>query len=150
MTSLEHSAKEGMSGIDFNFFWKVTLVTMTFMEPFRPNDYFMEQIVELDNDLRKARECGMSRSIELPSIHELDSLPKPWHFEFWNEIPDDEDLPFQLSHMKRREVTPCPIVQKSSCSKRASMISNASSEWEWEYYDETDEEDEGSGQSVEE
>ena len=95
----------------------------------------MEQIVELDNDLRKERECGIPRSINLPKLSELPNLPKPWHCEFWNGIPD-EVLPFQLSYLR-------PQFMKNSSkfgSKRASILSNVSSDWEWEYYDDTEEE----------
>lgn len=102
----------------------------------RPNDFFMEQLVELDNDLRKSRELGMKRSLHLPQMGELPRLPKPWHYEFWNEIPDD--LPFDLSYCSP------PFTAKmraaSGLSKRASLLSTISSDWEWEYYDETDEE----------
>ena len=31
----------------------------------RPNDYFLDQIVELDNDLRKERELAIPRKIKL-------------------------------------------------------------------------------------
>jgi hypothetical protein len=107
----------------------------------RPNDYFMEQIVELDNDLRKEREFGLPRSLYLLGLNDLKDLPKPWHYEFWNGIPDD--LPFDLLSFK-----PClrptnfdRMTSKAPPSKRASIVSNASSEWEWEYYDDTEEED---------
>ena len=101
----------------------------------RPNDFFLEQIVELDNDLRKQRECNIPRNIHLRGLDELEKLAKPWHYEFWSEIPDD--LPFSLIHM------PIPNAQKmglsSKCaSKRASMISNESSDWEWEYYSDSE------------
>lgn len=90
--------------------------------------------MELDNDLRKERECGISRTIHLPSLTELGNLPKPWHYEFWKDIPDD--LPFDLSYLK-----PPPMTNKQKASNRASMMSNASSEWEWEYYSHTEEEE---------
>ena len=102
----------------------------------RPNDYFMEQLVELDNDLRKSRELEMKRVIHLPKIEELPVLPKPWHFEFWNEIP--EDLPFDLSY--RAQPLASKLALPTSISKRASVLSTVSSDWEWEYYDETDDE----------
>ena len=69
-------------------------------------------------------------------LNELEKLAKPWHYEFWSEIP--EDLPFSLIHMSSN-----PNVQKigqsSKCaSKRTSMISNESSDWEWEYYSDSE------------
>ena len=106
---------------------------------FRPNDYFMEQIVELDNDLRKEREWGIAKSITLPGLNELNTLPKPWHFEFWNGMPD-EDLPFQLTYLKPH----CTKNSTKPSSKRTSILSNVSSEWEWEYYDDTDDEEDNS------
>ncbi len=35
--------------------------------------------------------------MKLASLNEVDQLPRPWHFEFWETIPDD--LPFVLSHV---------------------------------------------------
>ena len=102
----------------------------------RPNDYFMEQLVDLDNDLRKARELGLKRLITLPKIEDLSTLPKPWHYEFWNEIPDD--LPFELSYQTQPFTSKLPMA--NSLSKRTSVLSTLSSDWEWEYYDETDDE----------
>ena len=96
----------------------------------------MEQIIELDNDLRKERECGIPRSIALPGLNKLQHLPKPWHFEFWNGA-SEEDLPFQLTYLRQD----CTKNLSKSCSKRTSMLSNVSSDWEWEYYDDTEEED---------
>ena len=99
---------------------------------FRPNDYFMEQIVELDNDLRKEREHGIPRSIQLAGLCQLGSLPKPWHYEFWSE-DIEEDLPFELCHMSHE------VQVISSNSQRASMMSSGSADWEWEYYSQTEE-----------
>jgi hypothetical protein len=104
---------------------------------FRPNDYFLEQLVELDNDLRKQRECDLPRRINFYSLSELDKLAKPWHFEFWSDIPDD--LPFRLTYLN--PVMPKIEASKNS-SKRTSMISNESSEWEWEYYSQSSEDSE--------
>ena len=87
----------------------------------------MEQLVDLDNDLRKEREHGIPRSIHLAGLNKLKDLPKPWHREFWNDLPDD--LPF--------DVQPLP----KSKSVRNSMISNGNSEWEWEYYSQSEEDE---------
>ena len=103
--------------------------------PNRPNDYFLEQIVELDNDLRKHRECDLPRRIKLRSLSELDKLAKPWHYEFWSDIPDD--LPFSLVHLTPQ----IPKTSSRAASKRASMISNESSDWEWEYYSQSSEDE---------
>lgn len=108
----------------------------------RPNDYFMEQLVELDNDLRKEREMGIPKSISLPGLNELHNLPKPWHFEFWNGYPD-EDLPFQMTYLK--PVTKSTKTKSASkpgsnrTSRPTSMFSNGS--WEWEYYSDGDDND---------
>merc|ERR1739848_572013 len=101
----------------------------------RPNDYFLEQIVELDNDLRKHRECELPRRIHFKSLSDLDKLAKPWHYEFWSDIPDD--LPFSLVH----QFIKIPNNSSKAASKRASMISNDSSEWEWEYYSQSSEDE---------
>ena len=44
---------------------------------------FLEQLVELDNDLRRHRELGMPRKLILSTLEDRDSLPNPWNFEFW-------------------------------------------------------------------
>ena len=93
--------------------------------------------MELDNDLRKQRECDLPRRINFYSLSELDKLAKPWHFEFWSDIPDD--LPFSLTYLN--PVIPKIEASKNS-SKRTSMISNESSEWEWEYYSQSSEDSE--------
>jgi len=111
----------------------------------RPNDYFLEQLVELDNDLRKQRECDLPRRINFYSLSELDKLAKPWHFEFWSDIPDD--LPFSLTYLN--PVIPKIEASKNS-SKRTSMISNESSEWEWEYYSQSSEDPEEFAEDPEE
>jgi hypothetical protein len=63
----------------------------------RPNDFYLTQLVELDNDLRKLRECGVPRQIKLHQLKDIDLLPKPWHYQFWESMPTDETLPFSLS-----------------------------------------------------
>ena len=88
--------------------------------------------MELDNDLRKHRECDLPRRIKLRSLSELDKLAKPWHYEFWSDIPDD--LPFSLVHLTPQ----IPKTSSRAASKRASMISNESSDWEWEYYSDSE------------
>ena len=93
--------------------------------------------MELDNDLRKSREFGIKRTIHLPKLEEMSTLPKPWHVEFWNDIP--EDLPFDLSYCTPPAMT-SKLGLSTSMSKRASVLSTVSSEWEWEYYDESEDE----------
>ena len=112
----------------------ISLKQTYFILLLRPNDFFMDQLVELDNDLRKSRELGIKRSIHLPKMEELPDLPKPWHYEFWNEIPDD--LPFDLSYQR----PPFTAKMVALSPKRASILSTISSDWEWEYYDETEDE----------
>ena len=46
---------------------------------------FLEQLVELDNDLRRHRELGLARKLVLSTLEDRDSLPNPWNFEFWFE-----------------------------------------------------------------
>ena len=164
----------------------------------RPNDHFLEQLTELDNELRKERLFNIPRSINLYRLSELDSLPKPWHYEFWDADVDTDSLPFNLSHLgeprpdmererkkpplststqsktaaaltqdpKPIPATAAPTIpamtmmeevlkkwkagqfvgsKKSPASSRRGS-STDSSEYEWEYYDETEEEDEGDEQ----
>ena len=128
----------------------------------RPNDYYLEQIVELDNDLRKERECGMARRIRLKGLDSIDDIPKPWHFEFWNGLPTDETLPFtlvpfdqseRLQQQKQRHrhqpTTGGVGGGGSNKSQRTSAILCSSkrqsqlSEWdyEWEYYSQSEDEE---------
>ncbi|TRY68931.1 hypothetical protein TCAL_15167 [Tigriopus californicus] len=80
--------------------WEATDVMREFRKrrDVRPNDYFLEQIVELDNELRKERLFNAPRSIHLHQLKDLNRVPKPWHFEFWDAPPDEDSLPFKLSH----------------------------------------------------
>ncbi len=119
----------------------------------RPNDYFLEQIVALDNDLRKHREHGQARKINLVGLEDLKKLPKPWHFEFWNDIPDD--LPFGLTHVPSLRLFRGGFSSPQSCSsrsmsKRTSVRSSTASEWEWEYYDVSSSDEEQECKRIEE
>ena len=79
--------------------WKVDEVLRLFRKrrDVRPNDFYLTQLVELDNDLRKLRECGIPRKVKLHELKDIDYLPKPWHYQFWESMPTDETLPFSLS-----------------------------------------------------
>ena len=35
----------------------------------------------------------------LPRLSDLPDLPKPWHYEFWKDIPDPSEVPFRLRHV---------------------------------------------------
>lgn len=61
----------------------------------RPNDDFIDQLVSLDNQLKRT-----DRNKEtMNKVTDIPHLPKPWHFEFWKVIPDQSDLPFKLIHL---------------------------------------------------
>ena len=100
----------------------------------RPNDYYLDQLVELDNDLRKERELGLPRQIHLVGLSHIDALPKPWHVEFWKAIPTDETLPFTLSSLSHD-------AKKKRSSALLSNRHSQMSEWEWEYYSQSEEEE---------
>ena len=57
---------------------------------------FLEQLVELDNDLRQHRELGLPPKIILSTLEDRDSLPNPWNFEFWTQEVSVEDLGMPL------------------------------------------------------
>ena len=57
---------------------------------------FLEQLVELDNDLRQHRELGLAQQIVLSTLEDRDSLPNPWNFEFWTQEVSVEDLGMPL------------------------------------------------------
>ena len=79
--------------------WKVDDVLRLFRKrrDVRPNDFYLSQLIDLENDLRKFRECGVARKIKLHQLKDIDLLPKPWHYQFWESLPTDETLPFSLS-----------------------------------------------------
>ena len=56
----------------------------------RPNDDFIDQLIRLDNQLKRNEKDNIRVLKDIPS------LPKPWHFEFWTEIPKPSEIPFQL------------------------------------------------------
>ena len=99
----------------------------------RPNDHFLAQLVELDNELRKERLFNIPRSIRLFRLSELDSLPKPWHYEFWDADVDADSLPFSLSHLgeprpdmertRKQQVTPPHLERSSSTSTQPTTAS---------------------------
>ena len=122
----------------------------------RPNDYFLSQIVELDNELRKERLFGIPRSIKLCSLGNAHKLPKPWHYELWNVPPEQNTVPFKLVHMgdpgsekyvanaMEDEEGEKPKQKLRSRSRERSMArgktpftktsDSSESEYEWEYY----------------
>ena len=59
----------------------------------RPNDDFLQQIVDLDTETRRG---AGPRVAQLPSLRDLPSLAKPWHHDYWTVRPDPEDIPFVL------------------------------------------------------
>ena len=81
-------------------------------------------------------------------LAEIDSIPKPWHFEFWKAIPTDETLPFALTSWadpsQQQQQRPMKYSSKrhsrlsaNDMSKRQSQMS----EWEWEYYSQSDDDE---------
>ena len=78
----------------------------------RPNDDFLDQILALDNENQKRIALEETPLVDtLPKLSDLPDLPKPWHYEFWSDIPDD--LPFSLVHLN-------PVIPKLGSSKAAS------------------------------
>ncbi|TRY68865.1 hypothetical protein TCAL_05071 [Tigriopus californicus] len=102
---------QGMKAVDV-----ITLFRMH--RDIRPNDGFLEQIVDLDNDLRKFREHGIPRSIKLSTLSDLALLPQSWHYEFWTSPVTEEEIGQPLAHLGEA----CPL--KPSISSRASKSSS--------------------------
>ena len=101
--------------------WKVEDVLRLFRKrrDVRPNDFYLTQLVDLDNDLRKLRECSVPRKITLHKLKDIDLLPKPWHYQFWESIPTDETLPFSLSCVCEPRPDMESLLRKSLATKRA-------------------------------
>ena len=64
----------------------------------RPNDFFLSQLVDLDNALRKERQFNIPNKMKLLTLADIPKIPKPWHYEFWDTEPESDSLPFVLSH----------------------------------------------------
>ena len=59
----------------------------------RPNDDFIDQIVDLHNQFsRDPASCLAAQN----KLTDLPRLARPWHREFWREPPDQSELPFRL------------------------------------------------------
>jgi protein-tyrosine phosphatase len=71
----------------------------------RPNDGFLEQIVALDNDLRRQRECGASPTIQLSTMADHSQLPQAWNYEFWTTEVTEEEIGLPLVKLGE----PCPL-----------------------------------------
>ena len=150
----------------------------------RPNDDFIDQIVELHNEFRRNKEECLKKQKKLS---DLPSLARPWHYEYWREVPDITELPFRLSHLAdgateplmdhigalNTDIVPLDIVDtlapESPITAPALAETNSfnyqliqlaqenpfkaaagterrersASESSWEYYTETEEEEEG-------
>ena len=66
----------------------------------RPNDDFLDQILALDNENQRRIALEEQPLVEtLPKLSDLPDLPKPWHYEFWKDIPDPSEIPFRLRHL---------------------------------------------------
>ena len=82
----------------------------------RPNDGFLSQLINLDNQLRLEREHSLSKSLKLSTLQDRYRLPLSWHQEFW--IPSEvseEELGFTLVPMGQSLIS-----VKSTCSSRIS------------------------------
>ena len=72
----------------------------------RPNDGFLEQIAELDNDLRRQRECDCPPTIPLSTLADHPRLPQAWNLEFWTKEVTEEEIGMPLVRLGE----PCPIM----------------------------------------
>ena len=71
----------------------------------RPNDDFLDQILELDNENQRRIALGETPLLDtLPKLRDLPDLPKPWHYEFWKDIPGASEVPFKLRHVHEKLV----------------------------------------------
>ena len=69
----------------------------------RPNDDFMDQILELDSENQRRISLGETPLLDtLPKLRDLPDLPKPWHYEFWKDIPGASEVPFKLRHIDEK------------------------------------------------
>ena len=57
---------------------------------------FLDQLVELDNDLKRFRDYDMPMRIKLSTIKDLEVLPKPWNHEFWTKAMSEEEVEMKL------------------------------------------------------
>ena len=71
----------------------------------RPNDGFLEQLVALDTDLQLVRQLGREPSISLAFVDDLQSLPRPWNYEFYTKEVTEEEVGTPLVYLGE----PCPL-----------------------------------------
>ncbi|XP_040577973.1 uncharacterized protein [Lepeophtheirus salmonis] len=110
-----------------------------------PNDHFLSQVAELDNELRKERDYRIPSTIKLFALKDVPNFPKPYHFEFWDTVPHLESLPFILSHQNviksNKGFEPQRIDMEDDSLVQDSGDRNSISSSEWEYYTETEDEE---------
>ena len=69
----------------------------------RPNDDFLDQIIDLDNENQRRIALKETPLLDtLPKLRDLPDLPKPWHYEFWKTVPDASEVPFKLRHIHEK------------------------------------------------
>ena len=57
---------------------------------------FLDQLVALDNDLKRFRDHQIPMRITLSTLKDLDLLPKPWNHEFWTKVMSEEEVEMRL------------------------------------------------------
>ena len=89
----------------------------------RPNDGFLERLAELDNDLRRQRECGRPATIPLSTLADHPRLPQAWNYEFWTKEVTEEEIGMPLVRLGQ----PCPITVPSTMAPSTRSSSRRSS-----------------------
>ena len=80
----------------------------------RPNDHFLAQICDLDNELRKFREHNIPMMTSLKTLADVPKMPKPYHREFWDIQPDSDELPFVLLDYPQELNGDKPVMSENS------------------------------------
>ena len=82
---------------------------------------FLEQIVQLDNDLRRFRDHEVPMSICLSKLDDVGVLPFPWHKEFWSKPMTEQEVGMPIVSLGSSR----PLSRHSSFSKASKSSSRS-------------------------
>ena len=82
---------------------------------------FLEQIVQLDNDLRRFRDHEVPMSICLSKLDDVGVLPFPWHKEFWSKPMTEQEVGMPIVSLGSSR----PLSRNSSFSKASKSSSRS-------------------------
>ena len=124
------------------------------MRGVRPSEHMLEQMAELDSDLRKKRQHGIPGKVNFYKLDSLSGKPRPIHFEYWDRVPEPGSLPFELKYLSNEQHKEDEEQQKDNEKSDMEILTDgarssdtSSGDWEWEYYSTSSEDEKDEGES---